>query len=158
MTIDGERADARVASSRDDEEDASAAEYGDLLDAKWLEREGVDVLERDDDLMDVGLTLDLDDDDDDDENSYAVDLDVGTLLTSLLPADDPDSIEPALNDGSLASGALSDVLLPEERSPEEQRADDDDAVGDDEQFPAFDESDRLPERPTTDDDGSEGLA
>ena len=61
MTIDGERADARVASSRDDEEDASAAEYGDLLDAKWLEREGVDVLERDDELVDVGLTLDLDD-------------------------------------------------------------------------------------------------
>ncbi len=132
------------------------AEYVDLLDAKWLERDGVDVLERDDDLVDVGLTLDLDDDDEDDENSYAVDLDVGTLLTSLLPADDADSVEPALNDGSLASGALSDVLLPEEPSPEE-RWEDDDAVGDDEQFPAFDESDRLPDRPATDDDGSEGL-
>lgn len=133
------------------------ADHGDLLDAKWLEREAID-LERDDDLLDVGLTLDLDDDDEDDENTYAVDLDVGTLLTSLLPAGDADSTEPALNDGSLASGALSEVLLPEERASRDQRGADDDAVGDDEQFPAFDESDRLPERPAVDDDGSEGLA
>jgi hypothetical protein len=162
MAIDGERSDADAASSRDDEEDVpAAADYGDLLDARWLEREA-DVLERDDELVDVGLTLDLDDDDEDDENAYAVDLDVGTLLTSLLPAgSDFDSAEPALNDGSLASGALSEVLLPEESPPEERglarRADDDEAVGDDERFPAFDESDGLPERPASDDDGSEGV-
>lgn len=147
---------ASAASSREDDEDAPAAtEYGDLLDAKWLEREA-DALELDDDLVDVGLTLDLDDDDEDDENTYAVDLDVGTLLTSLLPAGaDADSAEPTLNDSSLASGALSEVLLPEERAMK-RRAEDDEAVGDDEQFPAFDESDGLPERPAMDDDGSEG--
>jgi hypothetical protein len=163
MTIDGERSDARVASSRDEEEEEApaAAEYGDLLDAQWLERE-TDVLERDDDLVDIGLTLDLDDDEED-ENAYFVDLDVGTLLTSLLPAGaDSDSSEPALNDGSLASGALSELLLPEERRSDErtvkQRADDDEAVGDDEQFPAFDESGGVPERPAGDDDGSEGVA
>jgi len=165
MTIDGERSDARTTSSRDDDEEQAPAapDYGDLLDAKLLEREA-DVLEQDDDLVDVGLTLDLDDDDADDENTYAVDLDVGTLLTSLLPAGaDADSVEPALNDGSLASGALSEVLLPEERLPEERlragraSSDDDEAVGDDEQFPAFDASDALPERPALDDDGSEGV-
>jgi hypothetical protein len=163
MTIDGQRSDARATSAQDDEDDAPAApDYGDLLDAKWLEREA-HVLERDDDLVDVGLTLDLDDDDDDDENTYAVDLDVGTLLTSLLPTGaDSDGSELALNDGSLASGALSEVLLPEERRSDErtlkQRAEDDEAVGDDEQFPAFDESSRLPESPAADDDGSEGVA
>jgi hypothetical protein len=163
MTIDGEGSDARAASLGDEEEEAPAApEYGDLLDARWLERDA-DVLERDDDLVDVGLTLDLDDDDEDDESSYAVDLDVGTLLTSLLPPGaDSDASEPALNDGSLASGALNEVLLPEERRSDErtakQRAEDDEAVGDDEQFPAFDDSDGLPERPAADDDGSEGVA
>ena len=158
MTIDGEGSDARTGPSRDDEEDAPATpEYGDLLDARWLEREAY-VLEPDDDVVDVGLTLDLDDDDEDDENAYAVDLDVGTLLTSLLPAGaDADSSESALNDGSLASGALSELLLPEDRAVK-QRADDDETVGNDEQFPAFDESDGLPERPAMDDDGSEGVA
>lgn len=143
--------------ARDDEEDApAAAEYGDLLDTKWLEREA-GVLDPDDDLVDVGLTLDLDDDDDDDENAYVVDLDVGTLLTSLLPGvADADASEPALNDGSLAAGALSEVLLPEERALR-QRAEDDEAVGEHEQFPAFDESERLPARPALDDDGSEGV-
>src|SRR6476620_11377520 len=160
MTIDGERSDARARSSRDDDEEhtPAAPDYGDLLDAKLLERED-DVLEQEDDLVDVGLTLDLDDDDADDENTYAVDLDVGTLLTSLLPAGaDTDSVEPALNDGSLASGALSEVLLPEERLPAGRASrEDDEAVGEDEQFPAFDASDALPERPALDDDGSEGV-
>jgi hypothetical protein len=158
MTIDGEGS-AVHASSRDDDEDApAAAEYVDLLDSKWLERE-VDVLEPDDDVVDVGLTLDLDDDDDDDENTYAVDLDVGTLLTSLLPTGaDSDSLEPALNDGSLASGALSDVLLPEERAAKGRAEEDDEAVGDDDRFPAFDDASGLPDRPDVDDDGSEGVA
>jgi hypothetical protein len=158
MTNDGDRAAAPAASSGEDDEDApAAAEYGDLLDAKWLERE-VDVLEPEDDVVDVGLTLDLDDDDEDDENAYAVDLDVGTLLTSLLPTGvDSDSLDPALNDGSLAASALSDVLLPEERAAKE-RAEDDEAVGDDERFPAFDDASLLSDRPAVDDDGSEGVA
>ena len=145
-----------AAGAREDEDDDSPAvtDYGDLLDAKWLEREA-DVLDQDDDLVDVGLTLDLDDDDDDDENAYAVDLDVGSLLTSLQPPGaDADSSEPALNDGSLAAGALSEVLLPEANALR-RLVEDDEAVGDDEQFPAFDESEGLHQRPAVEDDGSE---
>ena len=148
---------ATTAAPLDDDDDAPmVTEYGDLLDAKWLEREG-DELERDEELVEVGLTLDLNDEEDDDESAYVMDLDVGTLLTPLLPAEaDADSAESEWNDGSLTAGALRDVLLPEQA--QRQRAEDDEAVGDDEQFPAFDETEGMPDRSGVDEDGSEGTA
>src|SRR5687768_13134461 len=121
----------------DDEDEAPTGkpEYGDLLDADWLERVA-DARVRDDDLIDVGLTLDLDDRDDGDELAQVMDLDVGILLTSLplpvsregggsseLNAGDgaspdsvtPDSVTPdgterELGEGSLSIGALRDLL------------------------------------------------
>jgi len=154
----------------DDEEEAAAGdpEYTDLLDAEWLERVA-DARERDDDLVDVGLTLDLDAYDDEGELAQVMDLDVGVLLTSLPgsvsragggSADavsdgaGSDGAEPELGDGSLSVGALRDVLLSEERAARE-RVEDDDEIGDDEHFPAFELSPGL--RPT-EDDSSEGEA
>ena len=149
--------DASDATSRKDDEDevpAGDPEYSDLLDSDWLERVA-DARERDDDLVDVGLTLDLVDRDDGDELAQGLDLDVGLLLTSL-PA--PDAVEPEreLGEGSLSVGALRDVLLPEERALRE-RAEDDEEVGDDERFPAFDSSlEQQPRAP--EEDSTEGEA
>ena len=151
----------------EDAEDAPAGEpeYGDLLDAKWLERTA-DALEVDDDLVDIGLTLDLDEQDDADEHAFALDLDVGTLLTSLpapgvvreSTASDPDAAERELGEGTLALGALREVLLPEERAAR-QRLDDDEEIGLDERFPAFDTDNfntDSAELPPDDHDGGEG--
>jgi hypothetical protein len=124
----------------EDEAPAVAPEYGDLLDANLLER-SADTVDPDDDLVDVGLTLDLADRDDVEGLAMVVDLDVGTLLTSLPPAaavrDERD-----LGEDALASGALREVLLPEEHELQ-RRTDDDEAVGDDERFPAFDATSEL---------------
>jgi hypothetical protein len=154
----------------DDEDEAPAGdpEYADLLDGEWLERVA-DARERDDDLVDVGLTLDLDAYDDEGEQAQVMDLDVGVLLTSLpsvaregrgsvdgAVSDGAvsDGAEPELGDGSLSVGALRDVLLPEGRALRE-RVEDDDEIGDDEHFPAFELSPVL--RPA-EDDSSEGEA
>jgi hypothetical protein len=149
--------------SRDDEDEAPAGdpEYSDLLDTEWLERMA-DARERDDDLVDVGLTLDLTDRDEADELAQVLDLDVGILLTSL-PAHvsrdgSPDGVEPEreLGDGSLSVGALRDLLLPEEHAVRE-RAEDDEEVGDDGRFPAFESSiEQGPRAPGADDDSSQG--
>jgi hypothetical protein len=168
----------------EDEAPAGDPEYADLLDADWLDR-AADARERDDDLVDVGLTLDLDERDDVDELAQGVDLDVGVLLTSLpLPvsregaassalnasegasldgASLQDSVlsdgaeaEPEIGEGSLSVGALQDVLLPEQRTGR-PRAEDDDEVGDDESFPAFDSSPALrPGEPGAEDDSGGG--
>lgn len=118
----------------DDDEDAPVVEpaYSDLLDADWLRR-GTDALDPDDDLVDVGLTIDMTDGGDLDEGQ-AVDLDVGALLTSV-PSEslDPADAGHAAADGL---GALQELLLPDERGS--CRREDDEEVGDDERFPVFD--------------------
>ena len=158
---------SQAVAAPEDEDDAPMGEpeYGDLLDADWLERTA-DALELDEDLVDVGLTLDLNQQDDADEHADA-DLDVGALLTSLptsgvardvSAASEADAVERELGDGALALGALRDVLLPEERAAR-QRSDDDDDVGQDDRFPAFEMSiAELPLELPSEDDGSEGEA
>jgi hypothetical protein len=120
----------------DDEEEAPVLdpEYGDLLDTQWLGRDS-DALDPEDDLVDIGLTIDMAGADDQDE-AQAVELDVGALLTSL-PGYDLESSdlgEPEQGEAA-AGGELHGLLLPEERG---RSREDDDAVGDDERFPAFD--------------------
>jgi hypothetical protein len=120
--------------SADDEDEAPVLdpEYGDLLDTQWLGR-GSDALDPEDDLVDIGLTIDMSGADDLDE-AQAVELDVGALLTSLPGQDlEPSELgEPV--EGEAAGGELHGLLLPEERG---RSREDDDAVGDDERFPAF---------------------
>jgi len=151
----------------EDEDDSPVGqpEYGDLLDAAWLER-AADALDLDDELVDVGLTLDLNEGDDAEEHAFALDLDVGILLTSLPPAGvardlsalDLDAVERELGDGTLALGALREVLLPEERALR-QRADDDEEIGEDDRFPAFETYiAELPLEPEPEDGGGEGEA
>ncbi|MEO8185358.1 MAG: hypothetical protein ABI895_41650 [Deltaproteobacteria bacterium] len=111
----------QVAVATDDEEEAPVGdpEYGDLLDTDWLERVA-DARERDDDLIDVGLTLDLDDCDDGDELAQVMDLDVGILLTSLLPVSREDGGSSELNapdSGSPDSGS-PDSGSPDGGSPD----------------------------------------
>jgi hypothetical protein len=131
--------------SADEEEEQDAPvldpEYGDLLDTQWLAR-GTDALDPEDDLVDIGLTIDLDDADNSDELAQMTELDVGTLLTSL-PEQEEDALDLSLDspervprDASVGLGVLQDLLLPEERS--ERRREDDEAVGNDESFPVFD--------------------
>jgi hypothetical protein len=148
-----ERAAAEGGRSADDEEEAPVLDpqYGDLLDAQWLQR-GSDALDPDDDLVDIGLTIDMSDSDDSDE-AQAMDLDVGTLLTSL-PAHESelaDLAEPAEREAG--TGALHGLLLPEEGGV--RRHDDDEEIGDDERFPAF-EGLSAPGSATPPDDDAEG--
>jgi hypothetical protein len=132
---------ASRSAEEEEEQDAPVLdpEYGDLLDSQWLDR-GTDALDPEDDLVDIGLTIDLDDADNSDELAQMTELDVGTLLTSL-PEQEEDALdlssaERAPRDASVGLGVLQDLLLPEERS--ERRREDDEAVGDDEGFPVFD--------------------
>lgn len=123
--------------SADEEDEAPVLdpEYGDLLDAQWLQR-GSDALDPEDDLVDIGLTIDMSDADDLDE-AQVTELDVGVLLTSLPAQELSDAEEPAERvapEGGL--GALSELLLPEERGS--RHREDDDEVGNDDHFPAFD--------------------
>jgi hypothetical protein len=132
--------------SAEEEEDAPVVEpeYGDLLDARWLER-GTEDLDPEDDLVDVGLTIDLDDGETSDEVAQVTELDVGTLLTSLPDQEDAAGVT-ALDEAehaerehverSVGVGALHDLLLPEERSG--RRREDDEAIGNDDSFPVFD--------------------
>jgi hypothetical protein len=151
------RAEGAVQDGEEDDAPAGAPEYGDLLDSDWLERTA-GTLEREEDVVDVSLTLDLDDRDDADGLAYVLDLDVGTLLTSLPPGLARDfgtveSVEPGereLGEGTLAIGALREVLLPEGFATP-QRGEDDEEIGDDDQFPAFDASSvLLPSAPPPD--------
>ena len=121
-------------------------EYDDLLDKRWID--GVATVEEQDDeqghSIDVGVTLDLSLDDADDVGQV-VDLDVGPLLTSWpgeagLPTDGETERDAArdlgLHDASFGVGALHDLLLPDASDSESA----DEEVGDDERFPAFDET------------------
>lgn len=129
----------------DPEAGASEAGYEDLLDHHWLERGSEDDL--DDErtaLDDIGLTIDLDSARDEDDGAQVVDLDVGSLLTSLPSEGTELDLEPGplleRGDATLGVGVLRDVLLPEDDDDER----DDREVGDDERFPVFDDAERQP--------------
>lgn len=132
--------------------------HDDLLDRGWLERAAED--DKDDERSvdeEIGLTIDLDGPLEDDDSAQVVDLDVGSLLTSL-PSDGTElelDIDPREGraDTGLGSlhGSLQDVLLPEDVDAEH----DDREVGDDERFPVFDPDDRAP-RPGGDDESEIG--
>jgi hypothetical protein len=134
-------------------------DYGDLLDTDWLERTG-DVEEVEDaevGLAEVGFTLDLNGPDDGEELAQIVDLDVGSLLTSL-PEDEMDldgSVRESGADGNLGLGGLSDELLLPEDVPAGERADE--VVGDDDRFPAFDDSLAVNPRSPAQDSDEDGL-
>lgn len=121
----------------EEEDDAPVLEpeYGDLLDAQWLQR-GSDALDPEDDLVDIALTIDMSDSDDLDE-AQAMELDVGALLTSLPAVELVDGAEALEREGGEgALGALQELLLLEEEAV--RRRDDDEEIGNDERFPAFD--------------------
>jgi hypothetical protein len=131
-------------------------DYRDLLDGGWLERsaDGADLEEDGAAYLDVGLTIELNGPDSSDELAQVLDLDVGSLLTllpgeAMLPGEavlpggafEPDgdvSRDLGQSDGSFALNALSDMLLPEDVSERREHADEE--VGDDERFPAFEDS------------------
>jgi hypothetical protein len=132
-----------------DTEDAEAAlrepGYDDLIDRGWLERAAEE--DWDDErstVDDIGLTIELDSSPDDDEGAQVVDLDVGSLLTSLPSEGTELDLEPnpERGDASIGLGALRDVLLPEDDDEDEP---DDREVGDDARFPVFDpDAERSP--------------
>jgi hypothetical protein len=133
-----------------DREDAEAAlrepGYDDLIDRGWLERTADE--DWDDErstVEDIGLTIDLDSSPDDDEGAQVVDLDVGSLLTSLPSEGTELDLEPnplERGDASIGLGVLRDVLLPEDDDEDEH---DDREVGDDARFPVFDpDAERSP--------------
>ena len=158
----------------DDDPPAGSDDHEDLLDTDWLQRADEDIA-GDEDVLDEALTLDLNADDDADELAQVLDLDVGPLLTSLLPSaltgegvtgegatsEGVDTTyeltarEPS--DAGFGLGALREHLLPERpvdpartgKQQEEESAErGDDEVGDDERFPVFDEVSRvLPTEP-----------
>lgn len=120
-------------------------DHRDLLDGGWLERRDDDSADREEEgaaYIDVGLTIELNGPETGEELAQVVELDVGSLLT-LLPGEPLDSDvdvsrELGHSDGSFALNALSDMLLPEHAAEHHERAEDE--VGDDERFPAFEDS------------------
>jgi len=129
-------------------------DYADLLDGAWLER-AADLDELDEQSpVDVGVTLDLNGPDDDEELAQILDLDVGSLLTSLPSDTELDLDAFGAQEGSFTIGVLHDVLLPEELLQRERF---DEEVGDDERFPVFEESlGLLSRRPAEDPDDDAG--
>jgi hypothetical protein len=127
--------------------------FDDLIDRRWLER-GADE-DWDDErsvVDDIGLTIELDSAPDEEDGAQVVDLDVGSLLTSLPSEGTELDLEPGpvqeRGDSPLGIGALRDVLLPEDDDEQDDRE-----VGDDARFPVFDEhTERQPRVP---DDESE---
>jgi hypothetical protein len=140
-----------------DEEDAELpardSGYGDLLDRDWLERAAGEDDREDEASVEVEeFTIELNGPSADDDATQVVDLDVGSLLTSLpgegteLDLDPPDLERPrGESDGALAIGALRDMLLPD--MDEES---DDHEIVDDERFPAFDDASDIGRRPGRD--------
>lgn len=129
-----------------------APDYADLLDGAWLER-AADLDELQEEApVDFGVTLDLNGPDDDEELAQILDLDVGSLLTSL-PSDSELELDGlGAQEGSFTIGVLHDVLLPEELLQPERS---DEEIGDDDRFPVFEESLGLASRrpaPDPDDD------
>lgn len=119
-------------------------DYRDLLDGGWLARGG-DAPDAEEDgsaYIDVGLTIELNGPDTAEELAQVVDLDVGSLLTSLpaeaIEGDVDASRELGHSDGSFALNALRGLLLSEDVLERREHADDE--VGDDERFPAFEDS------------------
>ena len=132
-------------------------DYRDLLDGGRLERgtDSPDVEEEGGAYMDVGLTIELDGPDTSEELAQVVDLDVGSLLTLLsnegIESDVEVSRDLGQSDGSFALHALSDMLLPEVAPERRDHADEE--VGDDERFPAFEDSLIVTRQRPTPDDG-----
>jgi hypothetical protein len=137
-----------------DTEDAEAGlrepGFDDLIDRRWLER----VADEDSDdersvVDDIGLTIDLDSAPDEEDGAQVVDLDVGSLLTSLPSEGTELDLEPGplqeRGDSPIGIGALRDVLLPEDDDEHDDRE-----VGDDERFPVFDEHAERQPRGTDD--------
>jgi hypothetical protein len=140
-----------------DTEDAEAGlrepGFDDLIDRRWLERAADE--DWDDErspVDDIGLTIELDSAPDEDDGAQVVDLDVGSLLTSLPSEGTELDLEPGLmqerGDAPLGIGALRDVLLPDDDDEHDDRE-----VGDDERFPVFDE--HAERQPRGSDDESE---
>ncbi len=136
--------------------------YTDLIDGEWLERAAeIGELEEDGAYGEVGLTIELNGPDTGEDLAQVVDLDVGSLLTSL-PGEGGDldldldlTSDQTLGDGAFALGALGDVSLPGGEGSQGERADDE--IGDDDRFPVFEDSSIVaPRRPPLD-DGAEDL-
>lgn len=124
--------------------------FDDLLDRGWLERAADD--EWDDEhapVEGIGLTIDLDSAPDEDDGAQVVDLDVGSLLTSLPSEGTELDLETGLlserSDAPLGLGALRDVLLPEDDDEHDDRE-----VGDDDRFPVFEPGAERHPRPSDD--------
>jgi hypothetical protein len=126
--------------------------YDDLLDQGWIERTADDELDDDRSAVDdIGLTIELDSPIDDDDGARVVDLDVGSLLTSL-PAEGAElDLEPGTlherGDAALGGGALRELLLSEDEDEHDDRE-----VGDDDRFPVFDADDQRSPSPSADDE------
>jgi hypothetical protein len=127
--------------------------FDDLLDRRWLER-GADE-DWDDErsvVEDIGLTIELDSAPDEEDGAQVVDLDVGSLLTSLPSEGTELDLEPGplqeRGDSAVGVGVLRDVLLPEDDDEQDDRE-----VGDDARFPVFD--DHAERQPRVPDDESE---
>jgi hypothetical protein len=128
------------------------SEHDDLLDRGWLERAADDDLEDDATVEDIGLTIDLDGPATDDEGAQFLDLDVGSLLTSLPGGGDGVELdlEPGDREG-VAVGTLRELLLPDGDTDSDDRE-----IGDDDRFPAFDDGPAIAPRPLHDDDADIG--
>lgn len=136
-----------------DTEDAEAGlrepGFDDLIDQGWLERTAED--DPDDErsvVDDIGLTIDLDSAPDEEEGAQVVDLDVGSLLTSLPLEGTELDLEGPLHDrgdAPIGIGVLRDVLLPDDDDGHDDRE-----VGDDSRFPVFDDHAERPPRGSDD--------
>jgi hypothetical protein len=122
------------------------SDYSDWLGAAWLERSAEDVELEDEraGLLDVGLTLDLNESDTEEELAQLLDLDVGELLTSLpLEVTELDLDSSAREDGAFGASGLRILHTPDGNDWDSS----DEALGDDERFPAFDDSAIVVPRP-----------
>lgn len=128
------------------------SEHDDLLDRGWLERTADDDPEDDASVEDIGLTIDLDGPAMDDEGAQFLDLDVGSLLTSLPGGGDGVELdlEPGDREG-VAVGTLRELLLPDGDTDSDDRE-----IGDDDRFPVFDDGAAIAPRPLHDDDADIG--
>ena len=127
--------------------------FDDLIDRGWLEKAAEeDWDEERSPPEDIGLTIELDSPGGDDDGAEVVDLDVGSLLTSLPSEGTELDLEPGLAQerGDFGAGALGGVLLPEDDDEQDDRE-----VGDDDRFPVFEE-DKRPARPLGDDESEIG--
>lgn len=139
-----------------DTDDADAAlgdtGYEDLLDRGWLDRAADEAWEDEGSPVDdIGLTIEIASASEEEEGAQVVDLDVGSLLTSLPSEGTELDLEAGplqeRGDATVGVGALRDMLLSEEEEDEQ----DDREVGDDERFPVFERDAERPPRASDDD-------